>query len=49
LAQNHANDMVRKDYFDHYNYDNLGPQERATNLGIKEKVFENIEMNLDLA
>ena len=42
LARRHAEDMLKRDYFNHVTPDEQGTQERARKLGLKCPVFENL-------
>lgn len=43
IAQAHAEDMIKKNYFDHLNpWTNEGPQDRARKAGIRRHIGENL-------
>lgn len=42
LAQNHANDMIQRNFFGHKNPDGNGPEERRVQAGISTEVGENL-------
>ena len=48
VAQQHTEDMIRRNCSSHYSPEGLGPTERARNNQVFEEVGENIGMNSDL-
>lgn len=49
LAQAHSDDMVKNNYFSHYNLQNQTPDDRRIAMGIKTSVGENLAKDVSVA
>lgn len=48
ISQNHADDMVKRNFFAHNNLEGEGPGTRAKKYGFEEQVGENLAMSATL-